>query len=49
MIEVSFAEVKRQLTQQEHERVKKEGTMTDLNGPSPGTFVIAALELQEAQ
>jgi hypothetical protein len=48
-IEVTFAEVKRQLSQQEHERVEKEGAMSDLDEASPGTFVVAALELQEAQ
>ena len=49
MIEVSFAEVKHQLTQQKHKHVEKEGTITNLNDTSSRTFVIAALELQEAQ
>lgn len=49
IIEITFAEVKRQLSQQEHERVEKEGTMAELDDASPGTFIVAALELEEAQ
>jgi hypothetical protein len=37
------------LSQEEHERVEKEGTTADLDDASPSTFVIAALELEEAQ
>jgi hypothetical protein len=37
------------LTQQEHEHVEMEGTMAGLDDASPGTFIVATLELQEAQ
>jgi hypothetical protein len=37
------------LSQQEHERVEKEGNMEDLDDASPSMFVVAALELEEAQ
>jgi hypothetical protein len=50
-IEITFAEVKRQLSQEEHERVEKEGTAVtvDLDDASPSTFIVATLELEEAQ
>ena len=44
-----FAEVKCQLSQEEHECIEKEGTMQDLDDACPSTFIIAALELEEAQ
>jgi hypothetical protein len=37
------------LSEEEHERVAKEGTMADLDDASPSTFIVAALELEEAQ
>jgi hypothetical protein len=48
-IEITFAEVKRQLSQEEHERVVREGTTVDLDDASISTFIVAALELEEAQ
>jgi hypothetical protein len=49
MLEITFAEVKHQLSQEEHERVEKEGATVDLDDASPSTFVVVALELEEAQ
>jgi hypothetical protein len=49
VVEITFAEVRRQLSQEEHERVEKEGTTVDLEDASPSTFVVAALELEEVQ
>jgi hypothetical protein len=49
MLEITFAEVKHQLSQEEHECVEKEGTTVDLDDVSPSTFVVVALELEEAQ
>jgi hypothetical protein len=37
------------LSQEEHERVEKQGSMPDLDDASPSTFVVVALELKEAQ
>jgi hypothetical protein len=37
------------LSQEEHERIEKEGTMVDLDDASASTFVVATLELEEAQ
>ena len=42
-------EVKRQLAQEEHEKVAKGDTLVDFEGLSPGDFIVAALDLEHAQ
>lgn len=48
-IEVTFAEVKRQLSQEEHEQVERSGTAMNTEDASPSTFVVEGLELEEIQ
>jgi len=48
-IEVTFAEVKRQLLQEEHEQVEKGQTVMNLDDGSPSAFIIEGLELEETQ
>jgi hypothetical protein len=40
-IEVSFAEVKRQLSQEEHEQVEKGDAIMNTNDGSPSAFVLS--------
>jgi hypothetical protein len=49
IIEVTFAQVKHQLSQEEHEKVVKGKECTDLDDITPSAFIIAALELEETQ
>ena len=48
-IEVTFAEVKRQLSQEEHEQVENGGAIMNIDDGSPSTFVVEGLELEEIQ
>lgn len=48
-IEVTFAEVKRQLSREEHEQVEKGEMMASLDDGSPSSFVVEGLELEETQ
>ena len=41
--------MKRQLAQEEHEKVAKGDTLVDFEGLSPGNFIVAALDLEHAQ
>ena len=47
--EITFAEVKRQLAQEEHEKVAKGDTLVDFEGLSPGEFIVAGLDLEHTQ
>jgi hypothetical protein len=47
-LEVMFAEVKHQFSQEEHEQVEKDETFY-VDDVSPSEFVIMALELEETQ
>jgi hypothetical protein len=47
--EITFAEVKRQLSQEEHEKVARGDLAISLEGLSPGDFVVAALDLENIQ
>jgi hypothetical protein len=47
--EVTFAEVKRQLSQEEHERVEKGETNMNIDDGSPSAFVVDGLDLEETQ
>ncbi|KIL56756.1 hypothetical protein M378DRAFT_57844, partial [Amanita muscaria Koide BX008] len=46
---ITLAEVKRQLSQEEHEKVAKGDLMINSEGLSPGDFVVAALDLETIQ
>ena len=48
-IEVTIAEVKLQLSQEEHEQVQKGGTIMNIDDGSPSAFVVEGLELEETQ
>jgi hypothetical protein len=48
-IEVTFAEVKCQLSQKEHKQVERSGTAMNTEDASPSTFVVEGLELKEIQ
>ena len=47
--EVTFAEVKRQLSQEEHERVKKGEVIMNIDDGSPSAFIVDGLELEDTQ
>ena len=47
--EITFAEVKRQLAQEEHEKVAKGDTVVDFEGLSLGEFIVAGLDLEHIQ
>jgi hypothetical protein len=50
ILEVTFAEVKRQLSQEEHERVEKGGGILGVDDDAgPSAFIIEGLELEETQ
>ena len=48
-IEVTFAEVKHQLLQEEHEQVENGQTVMNLDDGSPSAFIVEGLELEETQ
>ena len=47
--EVTFAQVKYQLSREEHEQVEKGEIYLNIGDMSPSAFVVAALELEENQ
>ena len=48
-IEVTFAEVKCQLLQEEYEQVEKGEAIMNIDDGSPSTYVVKGLELEEMQ
>ena len=48
-IEVTLAEVKHQLSQEEHEQVEKGEAIMNIDDGSPSAFVVEGLELEETQ
>ena len=48
-IEVTFAEVKCQLSQEEYEQVEKGEAIMNIDDRSPNTYVVEGLELEEMQ
>ena len=47
--EISFADVKRQLSVEEHEKIAKGNPIMNFKGLSPAEFIVAALNLENIQ
>lgn len=47
--EITFADVKRQLSQEEHEKIVKGDSIINFEGLSPAEFIVAALNLENLQ
>jgi hypothetical protein len=45
---VTFAEVKRQLSEEEHNKVAKGDALNEFEGLSPSEFIVAALALEDS-
>lgn len=49
ILATTFAEVKRQLTVEEHDKIANGGVVMNFDGLTPGEFIVAGLELERAQ
>jgi len=49
LLETTFAEVKHQLTVEEHDKIANGEVVMNFEGLSPGDFIVAGLELEQAQ
>ena len=49
LLETTFVEVKRQLTVEEHNKIANGEVVMNFEGLSPGDFIVAGLELEQAQ
>ena len=48
-LEITFADVKRQLSQEEHDTIVRGDILDDFDGLSPSEFIIAALDIESSQ